>query len=166
MGNSRKNTLTLECLQEILPDLEVCARRAVEGVLSLPTYAPRGFRWTPSKTGMSIPSCCTIHCWNTEYSLSLSVGIQGPDLEVLMPEVAGKETVLDALGEVVNVLAGRLLAAQRLVDGFGHMAMSPPLFSEGGSAANGGVYMQGMLVAKSTRVYFGFALTANGKEEV
>lgn len=164
MEELREKPATHEILQEILPDFEICARRAVEGVLGLPTFAPRGFRLGSSNTGMPPPCCCAIECWNGEYSLTLSVGIQKPDLDVLVPGAGGGEIVLDALGEVVNVLAGRLLGARRFVDGLGQVAMSPPLFSDCGIAAKVGCSMQGMLVARSTRLYFGFALVAKGKE--
>lgn len=163
MGELREKALHQEILQDMLPDFEVCARRAVEGVLGLPTFAPRGFRLATSRIGMSVP-CCSIQCWNSEYTLNVSMGLHRPDLAGMVPGVGGSEVAIDAFGEVVNVLAGRLIGIRRLVEGFGNLAMSPPRFSDGSQWAPGNDCLHGMLVAKSTRLYFGLALSANGKD--
>jgi hypothetical protein len=152
-------------LQEILPDFEVCARHAVEGVLDLPTLAPRDFALASSMTNAS-SLCCIIECWNSEYSLTLSVGINKTELGELIPGVKDEEIVLDALGEVANVIAGRAMGIRGLEDHFGRMAMSPPLFSNGGVTSKKACSIHGVLVAKSVRMFLGLAIAANGKERV
>ncbi|MBW8886218.1 MAG: hypothetical protein JF616_00560 [Fibrobacteres bacterium] len=165
MGETCNDPVTQVFLREILPDFEVCARHAVERVLDLPTLAPRDFKVEPCMVNMS-SLCCIIECWNGEYAMTLSLGINKTDLGCLVPGGSSEEIALDALGEVANVIAGRVLGIPGLEDHFGHMAMSPPLFSNGGVTSKRACAIQGVLVAKSTRLYLGFAITVNEKEMV
>jgi hypothetical protein len=162
MGESYTDPLTHVFLKDILPDFEVCARHAVERVLDLPTLAPRDFKVESSMTNMS-SLCCIVECWNGEYSLTLSVGINKTDLEGLVPG-AGEEFALDALGEVANVIAGRMMGIPGFEHHFGRMAMSPPLFSNGGVTSKKACAIHGMLVARTARLFLGFAIAANDKE--
>lgn len=150
-------------LEDILPDFEICARHAVERVLALPTFAPRNFKVSSSRAPV-LPLGCFIECWNSDYSLILSVGMNKADLNGLLPAVSGEDLALDALGEVANVIAGRVLAIRRLEENFGRMAMSPPLFSNGGVATKKTCCIHGVLMAKSARMFLGLAIAPAGKE--
>jgi hypothetical protein len=163
MGESCTDPLTHVFLKDILPDFEVCARHAVERVLALPTLAPRDFKVESSMTNMS-SLCCIIECWNGEYSLTLSVGINKTDLGGLISGEGSEEIALDALGEVANVIAGQVMGIPGFEDHFGRMAMSPPLFSNGGVTSKKACAIHGVLVAKTARLFLGFAIAANDKE--
>jgi len=165
MGEICSDPITHVFLKEILPDFEVCARHALERVLDVPTLAPRDFKVTPSMTNMS-SLCCIIECWNSEYSLTLSVGINKTDLGGLVPGVSKEDIALDALGEVANVIAGRVMGIPGLEEHFGRMAMSPPLFSNGGVTSKRACAIHGVLMTKSARLFLGFAITVNEKETV
>lgn len=165
MGEDCADPVTHVFLKEILPDFEVCARHAVEGVLDLPTQAPRNFKVTPSMTNMS-SLCCIVECWNSDYSMTFSVGINKTDLSGLIAGARDEELALDALGEVANVIAGRVLCIPGLEDHFGRMAMSPPLFSNGGVTSKKACSIHGVLVAHSARLFLGFAIAVNEKETV
>jgi hypothetical protein len=165
MGETCNNPVTHVFLEEILSDFEVCARRAVERVLDLPTLVQRDFKVAPAMTNMS-SLCCIIECWNSEYSLTLSVGVNKTDLGGLVPGVDSEEMALDALGEVANVIAGRVMGIPGLEEHFGRMAMSPPLFSNGGVTSKKTCSIHGMLVAKAARLFLGLAVAVNEKETV
>lgn len=165
MGETCNDPITQVFLRDILPDFEVCARHAVERVLELPTMAPRDFKVESSMTNMS-SLCCIVECWNSVYSMTLSVGVNKTDLGGLVPGENSEEIALDALGEVANVIAGRVLGIPGLEDHFGRMAMSPPLFSNGGVTSKRACTIHGVLVAKSARLYLGFAIAVNEKEMV
>jgi CheY-specific phosphatase CheX len=152
-------------LKETLSDFEVCARHAVERVLALPTMAPRDFKVESSMTNMS-SLCCIIECWNGEFSLTLSVGINKTDLGSLIPGVESEEIALDALGEVANCIAGQVMGISGFEDHFGRMAMSPPLFSNGGVTSKKACAIHGVLVAKAARLFLGFAIAAIEKEGI
>lgn len=165
MGESCSDPFTHIFLKDILPDFEVCARHAVERVLDLPTLAPRDFKVESSMINMS-SLCCLVECWNTEYSLTLSVGINKTDLSCLVQGADDEEMALDALGEVANVTAGRVLGIPGLENHFGRMAMSPPLFSNGGVTSKKACSIHGVLVAQSARLFLGFAIAVNEREPV
>ena len=165
MGDTCNDPVTQVFLKEILPDFEVCARHAVERVLDLPTLALRDFKVEPCMTNLT-SLCCIIECWNSEYSMTLSVGVNKTDLGGLVPGENSEEIALDALGEVANVITGRVLGIPGLEDHFGRMAMSPPLFSNGGVTSKRACAIHGVLVAKTTRLFLGFAITVNDKEMV
>lgn len=165
MGASCDDPVTHVFLETILPNFEVCARHAVERVLDLPTSAPRDFQVAPSMTNMS-SLCCIIECWNSDYSLTLSVGINKTDLGGLVPGVSSEDLALDALGEVANVIAGRVMGIPGIEDHFGSVAMSPPLFSNGGVTSKKACSIQGVLVAKTARLFLGFAISVNEKESI
>lgn len=164
-GGCCSDPVTQVFLQEILPDFEVCARHAVERVLDLPTLAPSNFKVAPAMTNMS-SLCCIVECWNSGYSMTLSVGINKTDLGILIRGVDNEEIALDALGEVANVIAGRVLGIPGLEAHFGRMAMSPPLFSNGGVTSKKACSIHGVLVAQSARLFLGFAIAVNEKEMV
>lgn len=165
MGESCTDPLTHVFLKEILPDFEVCSRHAVERVLDLPTLAPKDFKVGSSKTNMS-SLCCIIECCNGEYSLILTVGIDKTDLGGLIPGVESEEIALDALGEVANVIASRVIGIPGFEDHFGRMAISPPLFSNGGATSKKAWAIHGVLVAKAARLFLGFEISANHKEGI
>ncbi len=152
-------------LEEILAHFEMCARHAVEGVLDLPTLAARQFRVTPSMTNQSSLGCL-VQCWNGHYSLTVSVGINKTDLDTLIPGIQDENMALDALGEVANVIAGRVLKIPGFTDHFGVMCMSPPLYSNGGITSTKACSIHGTLVANSSRLFLGFAIASNEKEMV
>lgn len=165
MDIEKENKIAIAFLTDILPNFEVCARHAVEGVLDLHTKAPRGFKVVPAMTNSS-SLCCIIQCWNADYSLTLSVGINKTDLEILIPGANSEDMAMDALGEVANVIAARVLAIPGFEEHFGHMAMSPPIFSSGGVTLKRACAIQGVLSVNSTRLFLGFSMTANDKEIV
>jgi hypothetical protein len=165
MQETCSDPVTHVFLKEILPDFEVCARHAVERILELPTLAPRNFQVEPSMTNMS-SLCCIVECWNAEYSLTLSVGINKTDLGCLVRGSGDEDLALDALGEVANVIAGRALGIPGLEDHFGSMSMSPPLFSNGGVTTKRACSIHGVLVAQTARLYLGLAIAVNEKETV
>lgn len=165
MGETCNDPATHVFLEDILPNFEICARHAVERVLDLPTLAPKDFQVLSFMTNKS-SLCCIIECWNSEYSLTLSVGINKTDLGCLVPGVSNEDIALDALGEVANVIAGRTLGLPGLEGHFGAMAMSPPLFSNGGVTSKKACCIHGMLVAKAARLFLGFAIAVNEQETV
>lgn len=107
------------------------------------------------------PLCCLVQGWNRDYSLTLSVGIDKTDLGILVPGAGSEDIALDALGEVANVIVGRVLGIPGFADHFGHMAISPPLFSNEGIRSNQACAMHGVLVVNSTQLFIGFTMTGN-----
>ncbi len=159
------DSITQLFLKEILPDFEICARQVVERMLDLPTLARKNFKVASTMTNMA-SLYCIIECWNKDFSSTLSVGINKTDLSGLVPGVSSEEIALDALGEVTNVIAGRVMEIPGFEDHFGEMSMSPPLFSNGGVTSKKTCSIHGELAAKSSRLFLGFAITMNEKETV
>jgi CheY-specific phosphatase CheX len=92
------------------------------------------------------------------------VGINKTDLGGLISGEGSEDLALDALGEVANVIAGQVMGIPGFEDHFGRMAISPPLFSNGGVTSKKACAIHGVLVAKTARLFLGFAIAANDKE--
>lgn len=165
MDETCDDPATQAFLQEILAHFEMCARHAVEAVLDMPTLAARQFRVASSMTDQSSLGCL-VQCWNAQYSLTISVGINKTDLDTLIPGTPDEDMALDALGEVANVIAGGVLKIPGLIDHFGFMCISPPLFSNGEDASTKACSILGTLQTNSSRLLLGFAVAMNEKEMV
>lgn len=154
---------TMRFLREAMPDFEICARRAVECILAVPTYIPKGFTLSPVMNS-STSFTCFIQAGNSEYSATLSLGLNQTDLEELMPGVSDGDMLMDTVGEITNVIAGSFLGRKSFQEPFGSMLPSPPLFSKGGTMVQKSWCIHGVLKANGVKIFLDFMIKSAKKD--
>jgi hypothetical protein len=163
MADEPRESTTQQSLRTAASDFEVCARRAVECMLGVPTYSPRGFGLS-SRPGGGNAVVCTIQADNSGYSASLTLGIDAGDLKDLIPAEDREEEIRDALGEISNVIAGTFLGRPIFRNAFGSMLPSPPIFRAADFREESACCIEGTLKAKGAKLFLGFTVKPNGKD--
>lgn len=151
-----------QLLEESTPDFEVSARRAFEGVLGFPTYSPQDFHIASEMSEWS-PITCRIQTSNTDFNLTLSLGIDESDLHRFFPKFESDEMKMDAIGEIANVIAGRLLGRRTFKSRFGTMKVTLPSFPDRMEMPQHFQCLRGGLISEKVRVSLGLVVKAKVK---
>jgi hypothetical protein len=156
-------TMTDYNLLEILPDFEVCARRSLERMLHAPTRCSRDFRLLAEAP--TVPLTCCIRSGNGLYDAALFVEVDRRDYSGLLPGKATDGEILDFIGEIANVMAGRFLGQRSFRKHFGPMKPTPPVFYFSGSGLGKASCIQGVIMINSAKLSTGFMVHSTQKDE-
>ncbi|HKP98357.1 MAG TPA: hypothetical protein VJ385_21685 [Fibrobacteria bacterium] len=128
MLHSSQDERTRDSIQDVAAEFEVCARRAVECLLNRPTLLSKAFRLRkPSAVESGIR--CFIASGNSDQTLMISLGLSKSDLRSLFPDEKDEEMGLDAIGEMVNIIAGTLFRRPGFRSRFDRLRTSVPSFA-------------------------------------
>lgn len=150
-------------LLEILPDFEICSRRALEVILGMPTRCTRGFRILPGLNNQASLTC-VILSENQTFQSALIIGMNKTDYPVLLPHLKSEEEMIDAVGEIANVIAGSFLGRPSFMSRFGAMLPSTPYFTFNESSLRKSWCIQGHIMMGSAKVFLGFTAQFIQKE--
>lgn len=170
-------------LEDSVHEFEVCCRRAIEGVLAVPTMNAGRFGISPDLEN-PYRTACMIRSENEEYSVIIVFGFDPAELAALVTADSELDMQLDAVAEITNVLSGRFVTPHRFSERFGAVSPSLPFFANGGSDAGGGHAVgnpagrnpaekspsrdswciQGQLRVNSVRVFLGVAIGKTARE--
>ncbi|MEO6098080.1 MAG: hypothetical protein ABIW76_21420 [Fibrobacteria bacterium] len=139
-------------IQAVAFEFEVCARRAIECLLNLPTLSFKGFG-THTLFPVEPEVRCTIECANRAHSMVISLGLSSNDLKHLLSGKRNAHLALDAILEVLNITAGRLFVCPAFTSRFGYMCPSvPSLYSPRLDMAQAEV-LRGVLLAGAAHLF-------------
>jgi|GEM_PF-6489095 len=158
-------TEIIRFLRDAVPDFEVCTRRAIECILAIPTFMPKGFavsRHTDSPTTFK----CAVQAGNSRYSAALYLGFNQADLKELSPEESDIGIIMDIMGEIANVIAGSFLGRKSFQAPFGDMHLSPPRFFQERKAEPESWSIHGILKANGVRIFLDFMIKPGQKDDL
>jgi hypothetical protein len=121
-------------LSGVKTEFELCARRAIEWLLNEPTLLCKAVS-PEGKPFMEASFRCAIESGNDDHSVGVSLEIAETDLAALFPDEQDLSMRMDAVGEIMNVLAGSLFKSTAFHSRFGCMRASVPVFKNGGGPA-------------------------------
>lgn len=157
-----QDALTQRYLQEVMPDFEICSRRAIECTLGLATRCPREFRLLPALFHQNSLTC-NIHSGNDDFGVNLIVGVNQSDFHELLPQHSSEVELVDVVGEMANVIAGNFLSRGAFRERFGQMLPSPPFISFNESHPRKGWSLQGNVLLSSSKIFVGFLVHSSQK---
>lgn len=163
MGQHVNEEMTESYLRQILPDFEVCARRALERMLRAPTRCPRDFRFLSEAP--TVPLTCGIRSSNGLFEAALFLEVDRRDYSGLLPGTKIDGEILDFIGEIANVMAGSFLGQHSFKKHFGPMQPTPPVFSFSGSSLGKASCIQGVIVINSAKMSAGFMVHSIQRDE-
>jgi hypothetical protein len=149
----------MRSLAECLSDFEVCARRAVESILRVPTRVRRGFVAVQAGKDRH-PVLCSVRCENGDLSVCMSMGMSPGDLERLMESFPDPRRRLDIIGEIMNTLAGNFLGRQAFLSKYGEFTTSLPQFGEKCDTSGEDEAIEGTMEILTAKVRFRLAVSA------
>lgn len=138
-------------IQDVAVEFEVCARRAVECLLNRPTLSFRGFG-TRTRFPAEPELRCSMESSNHLHSLVISLGLSQNDLGNLFSGEKDTDMALDAIREVVNIIAGRLFVSPVFHTRFGYMRPSVPSFDVPGPCMGQTEVLRGILLVGTARL--------------
>lgn len=150
-----------DLLGDCLSDFEVCARRAVESILRSPTRMGRLFSPGDRRTG--IPIMCQVDSENSDFWVSIGLGVRPEDLPALMGPVADPALRADVAGEIVNTLAGNFLGRKAFAARCGQVPPSLPFFGGKGTIKDEIERFEGIMRINSVEVSFTLAVGGRGR---
>jgi hypothetical protein len=151
-----------EILSEVAADFELCGRRAVECILNRPTLLEKAFSLQARASDGPLLRTFVASA-NGGYSLTITLGLERSGLLELFPrENDGGEMALDAIGEVVNVLAGCLFARPGFHSRFGCMRASVPSIAPDGAGPGTSWSLSGTLLVESIKLHLELAVQSQG----
>jgi hypothetical protein len=132
-------------IQDVAVEFEVCARRAIECLLNRPTLSYRGFG--PQVRFPAEPEIrCSMVTSNPDHSVAISLGLSKQDLRNLLSGEKEEDMALDAIREIVNILAGRLFVGPVFHSRFGYMRATVPTFGLPGPDLGHAEVLRGVLI--------------------
>jgi hypothetical protein len=155
--------MTENHLREILPDFEVCARRALERMMQAPTRCQRDFQLLAEVP--TVPLTCGIRSGNGLFEAALFLEVDRRDYSGLLPGKVIDGEILDFIGEIANVMAGSFLGQHSFKKHFGPMKPTPPVFSFSGSSLGKASCIQGVIMINSAKLSAGFMVHSIQKGE-
>lgn len=144
-------------VQAVAADFEACARRAIECLLNRPTLLSKPFSLqaqTIAEPGIR----CFIECGDGGQALRISVGLSKSDLRILFPDEKDEEMALDAIGEILNIVAGTLFGRPGFRSKFGCMRASVPNFGAPSFQMGKARTIRGALLVGSARLILELAV--------
>jgi hypothetical protein len=156
-------------IQGVAADFEACARRAIECMLNRPTLLSKTFG--PNTHAMRpLPEpgiLCHVESGNPGQSFRISLGISKSDLRSLFSDEKDEEMGRDAIGEILNVIAGTLFGRPAFRSAFGFLRASVPSFAAPRSGTGTSRIIRGALLVGSARMILELAVDSGmsgGKE--
>lgn len=160
MPHPSQNEDTRDPIQDVAADFEACARRAVECLLNRPTLLSKAFVLrTQSVAEPGIR--CFIESGNSGQAMMISLGLSKSDLRDLFPDEKDEEMGRDAIGEILNVIAGTLFGRPGFSSRFGFMRASLPTFSAPGFEMGTARIIRGALLVGSAQLILELAVNSN-----
>lgn len=156
-------TATEKNLRGILPDFEVCARRALERMMQAPTRCLRDFQLL--KEAPAAPLTCGILSGNGLFEAALYVEVEPGDYAMLLPGMLIDGEILDFIGEIANVMSGCFLRQHSFMEHFGPMKPTPPVFPFNGSCLGKASCIQGVIMVNSVKLSVGFMVHSAQRDE-
>ncbi len=160
MSPAENNGITQEALQGVTADFEVCARRAIECLLNRPTLLSKAFCLQPQSPAQPLLRCFIESC-NDDYRVTVSLGVEKSGLLALIPGEVDESMALDAVGEMVNVLAGSLFGRPSFRSRFGSMRASVPSIMETDTSFGRYLNVGGTLLVGSFKMILELAVNSN-----
>jgi hypothetical protein len=153
-------------LQDVAADFEGCARRALECLLNRPTLLSKSFTLkTQSSAEPEIR--CFIESGSGGQALTISLGLSKSDLRSLFSYEKDEEMGLDAIGEILNIIAGTLFGRPVFRNRFGFLRASVPSFTAPSFEMENARIIRGALLVGSARLILELAVDgriSGGKE--
>jgi hypothetical protein len=160
MQDNSQDERTWDAIQGVAADFEVCARRAVECLLNRPTMVSKAFgRQTQPAAEPGIR--CFIASGNggqADQTVTIFLELSKSDLQSLFSDEKDEEMGRDAIGEIVNIIAGTLFARPGFRSRFGHMRASVPSFSAPGFEMGAARRIRGVLIVGSAHLILELAV--------
>lgn len=157
MPHSLQNEDFRDPIEDVAADFEVCARRAVECLLNRPTLLSKAFR-LQAQTVAEYGIRCFIESGNGGQATRISLGISKSDLRILFPDEKDEEMGLDAIGEILNVIAGTLFGRPGFRSAFGCLRASVPSFTAPGFEMGATRIIRGALLVGSAQLILELAV--------
>ncbi len=167
MPNASQNQGTRDPIQDVAADFEACARRAVECLLNRPTLLTKAFgQQTQSAADPGIR--CFIESCNGGQILRISLGLSKNDLHGLFSDEKDEAMGLDAIGEILNIIAGTLFGRPAFRSRFGFLRASVPSFAAPSLETGAARIIRGVLLVGSAQLILELAVNSSvisgGKE--
>ena len=144
-------------IQEVAADFESCARRAIECLLNRPTLLSKPF--SLQSQPVAEPGIrCFIEGGDGVQVMRISLGLSKSDLRALLPDEKNEEMALDAIGEILNIIAGTLLGRPGFRSRFGSMRASVPALAEPTFQMGTARTIRGALLVGSARLILELAV--------
>jgi hypothetical protein len=144
-------------IQDVAVEFEICARRAIECLLNRPTLSFRGFG--PKIRFPAEPEIrCCMKSSNHGHSVAISLGLSKHDLRNLLSGEKEADMALDAIREIVNILAGRLFVSPVFHSRFGYMRATVPAFGVPGPDSGHAEVLRGVLIVGAAHFFLELAI--------
>jgi hypothetical protein len=160
MSLAEKGGNIQEVLNGVTADFEVCARRAIEGLLNRPTLLSKPFRLNSQPSAEPLLGCF-IKSGNDDYSLTISLGVEKDALRDLFPGEMEESMAMDAIGEMVNVIGGCFFGRPGIISRFGFLRASVPSIIDKDAFPGRDGNVSGVLLVESVRMIAELAITPN-----
>jgi hypothetical protein len=151
MLHSSKDERARGAIQEAAADFEVCARRAVECLLNRPTMLSKAFN-RRTRFAAEPEIRCFIESGEGDKALVISLGLSKSDLRSLFSDERDEAMGLDAIGEILNIIAGTLFARPGFRSRFGGLRASVPFFTAPSLEKGSTRSIRGVLVVETARL--------------
>ena len=151
MPHPSQNQENRDPVQDMAADFEACARRAIECLLNRPTLLSKPFG---PRTRPAEEPCirCFIESGNPDQAFVVSLGISETGLRSLFPDEKDGEMGLDAIGEMVNIIAGTLFGRPVFRSRYGCLRATVPSFSAPGLDMGAAGIVRGVLLVGAARL--------------
>ncbi len=157
MPHASQNEGSRDPIEDVAADFEACARRAVECLLNRPTLLSKPFclQMQPSaEPGIR----CFIESGNGRQALVISLGLSKSDLRSLFSDEKNDDMGLDAIGEILNIIAGTLFGRPGFRTRFGFLRASVPSFAAPSFETGTARIIRGVLLVGSARLILELAV--------
>ena len=162
MSQTSQGENTADPVQDVVADFEVCARHAIECLLNRPTQLSKSFR-IQAKFEAEPGIRCIIESGNESHLLVISLGLTESDLRTIFSDEEDEEMRLDAIGEMANILAGRLFRRPIFHSHFGCMCASVPSFAVPGHGVGNSRVVRGILSVGSANMILELAIDSKAR---
>lgn len=150
-------------LQGVAADFEACARRAIECLLNRPTMLSKAFGPFPPPMQPTQPLPepgiqCHVESGAPGQSFRISLGLSKSDLRGLFSDEQDQEMGRDAIGEILNIIAGTLFGRPAFRSAFGCLRASVPSFAVPRPGTGTSRIIRGALLVGSARLMLELAV--------
>jgi hypothetical protein len=153
-----------EMLAEVCEDFEFCARQAIECLSNQPTLMSK-IPWVEPASQAEWDIRCVITASNGDYAVEVALGLANGDLAVLFPSEKDNGMGLDAIGEMVNIMAGCLFNRPGFNSRFGCLRASTPRLVAGPKAGADTWSLLGEVAVASARLCLELTVIPTGNRE-
>ena len=157
MPHASHNEGSLDPIQDVAADFEACARRAVECLLNRPTLLSKAFS-IKTQSAAEPGIRCFIESGNSAQAVKISLGLSKRDLRSLFSDEKNDDMGLDAIGEILNIIAGTLFGRPGFRTRFGFLRASVPSFAAPSFETGTARIIRGVLLVGSARLILELAV--------